>query len=387
MVTKINALATYFTFGTAAADIIEAAYLLGDAIDGLGGNDTIIGDIGDDQLYGGAGFNTIYGNGGNDYIVGGDGDSLYGGDGNDNINGGLGNDKLYGDSGDDTLRDNGGTNILDGGAGDDYLEASTAGAGTDTMFGGDGNDIVYGGDGNDNMYGGAGDDRMYPKGTWTVAGTEMIDGGTGVDTLDFSNMSIPYSGARSSNLTINLGQATAQTLAKGAQATIVNVENVVGSYIALNTITGSADDNKLSGPGTLKGMGGNDVLTGGGTNDTIDGGEGNDVIISGGGNDSIRGGTGADTFTFDALTNRYHAYVFSGTDTIRDYNSAEGDHFQTWGKFIGSNVFSASHVAEVRLVSSGTTQALTIDFDGNGYADAAVNVVNGTTITAADFII
>ena len=46
----INAQATTFTFGTAASNTITAQYLLGDLIDGLGGNDTIFGLDGGDKL-------------------------------------------------------------------------------------------------------------------------------------------------------------------------------------------------------------------------------------------------------------------------------------------------------------------------------------------------
>jgi Ca2+-binding RTX toxin-like protein len=378
MVTKINALAVNFTIGTAGADTIEAVYLLGDRIDGLGGNDVLIGDMGNDELFGGAGHNTIYGNGGNDYIVGGDGDVLYGGDGNDTIYGNGTSDKIYGDNGDDYIYVWGGTNTLDGGAGTDRIEG---GSGVDTISGGDGSDTINGNDGSDKINGGAGDDYIYSKGWSTAAGNDVIDGGAGVDTLDYSNLTV------ATKLTINLGLSVGQTIAKGVKETITNVENVVGSMAALISITGSAGDNQLSGSGTIKGMAGNDKLTSWGANDTLDGGTGDDILVSGGGNDTLRGGTGADTFSFDLLRTRYQAIVFSGTDTILDYNGAEGDHFSTAAHFIGSNAFSAAGAAEIRMVTSGTTQTLSLDINGNGFADAAISVLNGTTITAADFFI
>ena len=67
----INAHATTFTFGTAGKDIIDAQYLLGDMIDGLGGDDIINGLDGNDLLLGGTGRDTISGNGGNVVIDGG----------------------------------------------------------------------------------------------------------------------------------------------------------------------------------------------------------------------------------------------------------------------------------------------------------------------------
>ena len=57
-------------------------------------------------------------------------------------------------------------------------------------------------------------------------------------------------------------------------------------------------------------------LFGGDGNDTIDGGGGRDFIYGGAGDDSLTGGSGADVFFFSEG---------HGTDTIQDFNAAEGD--------------------------------------------------------------
>ena len=63
----------------------------------------------------------------------------------------------------------------------------------------------------------------------------------------------------------------------------------------------------------IQGGEGNDRLYGGRAEDELDGEEGNDEIDGGKGIDILSGGIGADTFICDL------------TDTIIDFNSAEGD--------------------------------------------------------------
>ena len=57
-------------------------------------------------------------------------------------------------------------------------------------------------------------------------------------------------------------------------------------------------------------------LFGGDGDDTIDGGGGSDIIYGGAGDDSLTGGSGADIFVFSEG---------HGTDTIQDFNAAQGD--------------------------------------------------------------
>ena len=98
-------------------------------LNGLGGNDTLIGWYGNDTFEGGSG---------DDYLVG-----------------GVGLDDLYGDSGNDTLYGEEDADYLDGGSGSDLLYG---GAGNDTLYGGGAlpgapnADFLYGGSGNDQYY-------------------------------------------------------------------------------------------------------------------------------------------------------------------------------------------------------------------------------------------
>jgi hypothetical protein len=81
--------------GTAGDDVICASsFTVGTTIDGLAGNDIIVGGAGNDSLSGGEG---------NDIVLGGAGDdAIQGDDGNDLIEGGGGNDVLVGGAGTDT---------------------------------------------------------------------------------------------------------------------------------------------------------------------------------------------------------------------------------------------------------------------------------------------
>jgi hypothetical protein len=86
-----------------------------------------------------------------------------------------------------------------------------------------------------------------------------IDGGSGIETLDYSLWKV--------GVTVNLGTNTATNIAGG----VFNVENING---------GSGND-------SLTGDSHNNIIRGGGGNDTIVGGGGNDILIGGQGTANI----------------------------------------------------------------------------------------------------
>ncbi len=232
----INAKATTFTFGTTGNDTIFAQYLLGDMINGLGGNDTIFGLDGDDILLGAAGRDVLYGAAGHDKLDGGTGnDKLYGGAGNDILIGGTGddyidggldfdtvdysgatagirvnlssasqqntggagrdtivnvenitgssfNDVLTGNALDNFILAGAGADTLRGGDGNDTLMSMGADGLGDTLDGGNGNDSLMSGTGNDSLAGGAGNDTLYG-----YYGLDLLTGGTGADKFQFNS--------------------------------------------------------------------------------------------------------------------------------------------------------------------------------------------------------
>ena len=222
--------------GGSGNDVIDASLskLASHMLQGMAGDDTLIGSDLADTLYGGLG---------NDILQGGKGvDTLYGGDGNDTLQGGAGNDVIHGGGPNcvvkttsvyssalctvGTASTSPGVNTIDfsdrasnvsvvvdltniatvcgvspeldvvtagtiqnirGGAGNDTL---TGDANANMIYGGGGDDIINGGDGNDALYGEAGDDTIHGGN-----GDDFISGGTGannlfgeagVDTLDNS---------------------------------------------------------------------------------------------------------------------------------------------------------------------------------------------------------
>ncbi|MCP1470897.1 serralysin [Sphingobium sp. OAS761] len=282
------------------------------------------GGSGNDSITGNSAANVIHGNGGNDSIDGSSGDdTLYGEAGNDYLMGGDGNDTLYGGDGDD---------VIDGSYG------------TDVIYGGNGNDVIYGSWTTDTVYGEAGNDTFIIRqsGSGTEYGDD-INGGSGFDTLDLSQITTTYSA------TVNLAGGSWQyNPLYGGPWTITGVENVYGTQLD-DTITGNAASNLLngndgddlidgdSGTDTINGGNGADTLYGGDGNDVIGGGNGDDNVYGGTGNDNISGGSGDDLLLggagndiFDGGSGQDLFYGEEGDDTLRiDYgwNGGIGEIF------------------------------------------------------------
>lgn len=128
----------------------------------------------------------------------------------------------------------------------------------------------------ENLKGGNGEDIFSIHQNRNVAG--MIDGGGGIDTLDYMS--------HTTGVSVNLmGSATGT----GGVQSIENVKGGSGN----DTIWGSQDDNRLiggSGIDRLYGRGGNDILEGGADRDFLYGMDGRDLMIGGDGADFLYGG-------------------------------------------------------------------------------------------------
>lgn len=167
---------------------------------------------------------------------------------------------------------------------------------------------------------GGGDDTVHP-----FNGDDVAIGGLGVDTLLLNAINGP--------LTIDLKRGFANT--DGQQNVIHGFENVTGSNLFSDRITGDRNDNVISGGAggddTLKGRNGEDQLSGeagddrlqgGRDNDILDGGAGDDLLIGGRDDDTLTGGEGADRFVFRSR---------SDNDVITDLNFTEGDELKISG--------------------------------------------------------
>ena len=228
-------------------------------VNGDTGVDTIdaSGTDKDLQLNGANGTDTITGGGGNDLLTGGNGiDTLNGGGGNDTLNGGSANDTLIGGEGTDTA--------VFGGNFADYA-LSFDGAGGVTVTGNDGTDslaeiellqfddatvgVVAGAAGADTFDIAFGSVSVtVGADTFTFDGPDpvVIDGGAGVDTVDFASLS-----ADQYLVGQNADDNLVATLASGGQANVLlqsfDAATFAGSVIvdgvgSPNTVTvGGAD--------------------------------------------------------------------------------------------------------------------------------------------------
>ncbi|GHC67164.1 calcium-binding protein [Neogemmobacter tilapiae] len=124
-----------------------------------------------------------------------------------------------------------------------------------------------------NISGGDGKDIFRPG-----RGSEVMDGGTGMDTADYR-----------AGPAVKIHLDNTQIAGGGARGDVLEgVEIVIGSAKGNDTIYGMDQAERLIGNG------GNDRLFGGAANDTLLGGAGSDYLKSGEGLDLVIGGLGAD---------------------------------------------------------------------------------------------
>ena len=199
---------------------------------------------------------------------------------------------------------------------------------------------AIGGNGSDTFRGNSANNRFTPN-----AGTDVVDGGLGTDTVVFS-------GARSA-YTITWNGQTGTIVGNGQNVTVTNVEFlqftdqtiaaaptggiVVGGDVTNETINGTALADVIGGLGgndTINGLGGNDTLNGGSGNDVLNGGDGDDVLIGALGNDTLNGGAGTDTADYSgagaAVTINLTTGAGSGgagTETLTGVENVTGTTF------------------------------------------------------------
>ncbi len=223
---------------------------------------------------------------------------------------------------------------------------------------------------------GAGNDRF-------IVGDvhNRIDGGSGYDTLDFS---------QGPAVTLALDRSQA---AGGAAlgSTYLNFEAVIGSDHGADRIIGSAADNRLDG------RSGNDTLSGLAGADTLLGGKGNDTLIGGAGTDLYTGGGGADTFVF--ADGDFGGVVRARADHITDFLHAQHDRIDLSGAdanslspghqafaFIGRAHFHHT-VGELRFVLGTHETTVFGDTNGDGIADFRIVLDGHVNLHVGDFVL
>jgi Ca2+-binding RTX toxin-like protein len=265
---------------------------------GTPGADTIVGTPGDDNIFGQEGNDNLSGQEGDDYIEG----HL----GNDVINDGLGNDNIWAGNGDDriNLEGNGGNatfgfDEVHGERGRDIIDGFGSGLGFLSIYGGPSNDnITTGGDDNrGRMQGGTGDDYISTccdanYDAWGGPGNDLISGSSEC------SLNVAIGGGGNDRIEF------AGSLTRGGSG-----NDVIEFYDCGGIAYGDRgnDEMRAGDYGT--------ELHGGSEDDILVGNDGEDDQLFGDeGNDTLTGGGGADSFSCGL-----------GTDTITDFNAAEGD--------------------------------------------------------------
>ncbi|MGD9917046.1 MAG: calcium-binding protein [Paenirhodobacter sp.] len=327
------------------------------------------------------------------------GDLLNGYDGNDALSGGSGDDTLYGGTGNDTLEGGNDDDLLSGDEGDDLL---LGGAGRDTLYGGAGNDRLMGGFGGE---------------------TDLLFGGTGIDTVDYSEIPFP------APMLIDLSANRAICDFYVGTDILRSIENVVGGR-GDDTIRGTDGANVLdglTGSDRLEGLGGNDTyivdqltdvvieVAGGGSdrviatvenytlaeevetllladgvirgngNDAANrlfgnaeanlllGRDGNDLLDGGAGNDILLGGEGNDIYVVDTSTERVRE-----TTTLNGSTDAGGvDTVRASVSFRLDATVGTSFVERLVLTGDGDINAFGNDLDNVLTGNAGNNVIAG----------
>jgi Ca2+-binding RTX toxin-like protein len=405
-----NNVALYHHSASAVAIDLEAGTADGES----SGHDTLInitivrGSTHDDTITGSDSVLTeiLSGEGGNDTIDGGGGMDIVSYDfasGAVNVQlGGSGEGTAQdGDGGTDTLIDIDGVR---GSRNNDTLTGSDDDV-TENFMGNAGNDLIDGGDGLDgvdystsangvNVNLGSGVALDGLGGTDTLSNIEQVRGSAFNDTLTGSDTADSFEG-RGGNDTID-GKGGNDTVDYYASAGAVSVNLATG--IVANDGMGGAD--KLAGieivigssfGDTLIGSAGADTLDGGLGNDTLDGGAGADILIGGAGNNSITGGAGADILFSQGgkdvldggldgdtaiLALDFSAYTVSrpnATDTVLT-NKSDPNNIIT---VRGVETFKFGGLIATPMTLAEVQANITSAFDDNLVGDSGANTLNG----------
>ncbi|PPD47106.1 MAG: hypothetical protein CTY16_08095 [Methylobacter sp.] len=143
-------------------------------------------------------------------------------------------------------------------------------------------------------------------------GNDFIDGGNGVDTAQYWNVS--------SGVVVDLSKIGYQDTVSAGMDTLINIENINGGSFN-DTLTGNYLSNSLFGGA------GNDILTGGDGADNLMGGKGNDFIDGGNGIDMAHfWNATAGVYVNLSLTNAQNTKG-EGIDTLLNIESLNGSGF------------------------------------------------------------
>ena len=290
---------------------------------------------------------------------------------------------------------NGGDDTIDGGTGFDRVDYVTSTLGVTVTLGGSGSGTAQDGLGGidtlisiEAVRGSAFDDALTGSDDSSIfeafsgrEGDDLIDGGGGVDRVDYQQS------RQASRSAWGWPAPTVQRrTATVPSDTLRDIEDVRGTRDFDDLITGNELDN------TIAGLGGNDTLSGGSGNDILLGGDGNDTFLYAG-TATITGGTGVD------VTELSPTAVSGGNAAIlvTDFQvGAGGDkldlgaliaHLQSLG-MSGSDPFASGWA---RLLTRRVNTEVQVDFSGAGNGVQWVNLatlqgVAAGSLTSENFV-
>jgi len=236
----------------------------------------------------------------------------------------TGIEHVVGTAGNDTITGNGFSNYLAGSAGNDTIHGGlgddvvAGNAGDDTLFGDENDDCVLGGADNDTLNENTGVTTDGLTGdTINTNGADALDGGSGVDTVTYSE--------RTTSIVVYLGLIS--TFNDGADLNQDGLSNEFDDvfFTTENAITGSGNDIVSA---NFVNNRANNVITDNAGNDCLEGGPGNDQFIQGAepqGADVQIGNTGADLSDYSARSGAV-AVSLDGVANDGDIATNEGDN-------------------------------------------------------------
>ena len=304
------------------------------------GNNSLTGNDGANTLIGLGGQDDLFGRGGNDVLMGGDGnDRLNGDDGIDRLEGGADDDRLLGGADNDVLLPGTGTDYIEGNSGDDEIRFTSAAEASP-------GDVIDGGSGIDSL---VLDNAItaFDLSVLSFSGIERIAGGQVALTLrtsQFAALNNFNFGGQVSYIFSDAGSVVlaAQTTPTGlTQVRLSNFGNSLDAR-ALNlfnlAIEGGAGDDIIrlgQARGTATGGAGADQLFGGNGDDTLDGGADADRLFGGLDNDTLNGGSNVDTAI---VSGNRSSYTVTQTSTgVFQVVGADGTDTLTGVEFLQFN--------------------------------------------------
>jgi Ca2+-binding RTX toxin-like protein len=245
---------------------------------------------------------------------------------------------------------NDGDSIL-GGLGADSI---VSGSGNDTIYGGAGDDTIVGSAGQDSLFGDAGD-NLFQFANGVLSTNTTLDGGTGTNTLSFT-----------------------QDLTTAVDADFTNVTNIDRIY----TADGAGSSLTLGTEASQAGV------------STVQGGNGNDAITLQSGfttTVSLFGGAGDDTIT----VNSYSQIDPSGTS--QDFiNGETGTNTLAFATALGTSgstaVINDSNVSNIQILQLADTASNYVQVDGAFGIDTIIggsthsNYINAQGLSAGNAI-